>query len=176
MVQLRELDVRQILRDGGMPFQLIMDTFAALAPGEGVRLHAIFEPVPLIRQLEQRGYSHQSKRLADDDWEIDFVPGQKPGGNVEAATATAEAIWPEPRWNLDLTDLAPPEPMERILSRLETMESGEVLFALLNREPLFLFNELKARGHEWIGNFDASGKIYRIMIRATPARVSDACP
>jgi len=59
--------------------------------------------------------------------------------------------------------------MERILARLETMESGEVLFALLNREPVFLFNELKDRGHEWIGNFDDSGKVYRIMIRATPA-------
>ncbi|ABC94411.1 hypothetical conserved protein (plasmid) [Rhizobium etli CFN 42] len=174
MVQLRELDVRNILRDGGMPFQLIMDTFASLDPDEGVRLHAIFEPVPLIRQLEQRGYSHLSKRLADDDWEIDFVPREKPGSEPVTATAAAEAIWPEPSWNLDLTDLAPPEPMERILSRLESMKSGEVLFALLNREPLFLFNELKVRGHEWIGDFDASGKIYRIMIRATPANGSDA--
>lgn len=173
MVQLRELDVRQILRDGGMPFQLIMDTFAKLGPDEGVRLHAIFEPIPLIRQLERRGYSHLTKRLADDDWEIDFVPQGKPDSDSAPAAATAEAIWPEPTWNLDLTDLAPPEPMERILSRLESMESGEVLFALLNREPVFLFNELKARGHEWIGDFDASGKIYRIMIRATPANVSD---
>jgi hypothetical protein len=48
------------------------------------------------------------------------------------------------------------------------MSSGEVLFALLNREPVFLFNELKERGHEWIGNFDDTGKVYRIMIRATP--------
>lgn len=174
MVQLRELDVRQILRDGGMPFQLIMDTFASLDPDEGVRLHAIFEPVPLIRQLEQRGYSHLSRRLAEDDWEIDFVPREKPGTEPDTAIAAAEAIWPEPSWNLDLTDLAPPEPMERILSRLESLKSGEVLFALLNREPLFLFSELKARGHEWIGDFDASGKIYRIMIRATPANGSDA--
>ncbi|MBB2750493.1 UNVERIFIED_ORG: uncharacterized protein (DUF2249 family) [Rhizobium aethiopicum] len=173
MVQLRELDVRQILRDGGMPFQLIMDTFAKLGPDEGVRLHAIFEPIPLIRQLERRGYSHLTKRLADDDWEIDFVPQEKPDSDPMPAAATAEAIWPEPTWNLDLTDLAPPEPMERILSRLESMESGEVLFALLNREPVFLFNELKARGHEWIGDFDASGKIYRIMVRTTPANVSD---
>jgi uncharacterized protein (DUF2249 family) len=169
MVQLRELDVRQILRDGGMPYQLIMDTFASLEPGEGVRLHAIFEPVPLIRQLE-RGYKHITKRLADDDWEIEFLP-RTMSEKAESATAPAsDAIWPEPAWNLDLTDLAPPEPMERILARLESMESGEVLFALLNREPVFLLTELKERGHDWIGNFDASGKIYRIMIRATRGR------
>ncbi len=168
MVQLRELDVRQILRDGGMPFQLIMDTVSSLDPGEGLRLRVILKPVPLIRQLELRGYSHVARQLADDDWEIDFVPRDQVVEPEFAAPAT-EAIWPDPVWNLDLTDLPPPEPMERILARLETMKSGEVLFALLNREPVFLFNELKDRGHEWIGNFDESGKVYRIMIRATPA-------
>ena len=173
MVQFRELDVRQILRDGGMPFQLIIDAFAGLDPDEGLKLRAIFEPVPLIRQLEKRGYSHVAKRLAEDDWEIDFIPN-KPIQRSEPAVAVTEAIWPEPVWNLDLTDLAPPEPMERILSRLETMEDGEVLFALLNREPVFLFNELKARGHEWIGNFDASGKTYRIMIRTTTGDQNNA--
>lgn len=173
MVQLRELDVRQVLRDGGMPFQLIMDTFADLAPDEGMRLRAIFQPVPLIRQLEQRGYSHVARRLAEDDWEIDFVPQSTPT-EVGIAAPVAEAVWPDPTWNLDLTDLPPPEPMERILARLETMEAGEVMFALLNREPVFLFNELKQRGHEWVGNFDEAGKVYRIMIRATPLDAADA--
>ncbi len=169
MVQLRELDVRQILRDGGMPFQLIMDTFASLQPGEGVRLRAIFEPRPLIRQLTDRGFDHTARRIADDDWEIDFVPE---GGGEDASAP--DALWPEPAWNLDLTDLPPPEPMERILARLEMMDSGEVLFALLNREPVFLFNELKERGHEWIGNFDDTGKVYRIMIRCTPLDMANA--
>jgi uncharacterized protein (DUF2249 family) len=173
MVQFRELDVRQILRNGGMPFQLIMDTFDGLNPDEGLKLRAIFEPVPLIRQLEKRGYSHVARRLADDDWEIEFIPN-KPIQRTEPAVAATEAAWPDPVWNLDLTDLAPPEPMERILSRLETMEDGEVLFALLNREPVFLFNELKARRHEWVGNFDVSGKTYRIMIRTTTGDQNNA--
>jgi len=93
MVQLRELDVRQILRDGGMPFQLIMDTVSSLDPGEGLRLHVIFQPVPLIRQLEQRGYSHVARKLSEDDWEIDFVPGDQAVEAEPAAPAT-EAIWP----------------------------------------------------------------------------------
>jgi len=169
MAKLRDLDVRPILRDGGMPFQLIMDTFASLKPGEGVRLHAIFEPVPLIRQLEQRGFRHTTKQIADDDWEIEFVPAADTAAGEEVAgTTSPDVSWPDPIWNLDLTDLAPPEPMERILTRLETMKNGEVLFAMLNREPMFLFNELKSRGHEWVGNFDSTGKVYRIMIRAMP--------
>ena len=40
-----------------------------------------------------------------------------------------------------------------------------VLFALLAREPVFLFPELAKRQHEWAGNFDASGTAYRLLVR-----------
>ncbi|PKA43294.1 universal stress protein [Rhizobium sullae] len=174
MMPVRELDVRQLLKDGVMPFQVIMETVESLHPDESLRLLVIFEPVPLIRQLNERGYSHHSTKRAEDDWEIVFTP-LAPAASPAADDSAAPApdIWPEPEWNLDLTDLAPPEPMERILARIETMNPGEVLFALLAREPVFLFNELKRRGHEWAGNFDVSGSTYRIMIRVNPsARVS----
>lgn len=55
--------------------------------------------------------------------------------------------------------------MVRILETMEELRSGETLFALLAREPLFLFPELAKRGHEWAGNFDASGTAYRLLIR-----------
>ena len=45
-------------------------------------------------------------------------------------------------------DMQPPEPMVRILAEVEEMPAGAVLFALLHREPLFLFPELENRGHE----------------------------
>ncbi|WP_087003672.1 DUF2249 domain-containing protein [Rhizobium sullae] len=174
MMPVRELDVRQLLKDGGMPFQVIMETVESLHPDESLRLLVIFEPVPLIRQLNERGYRHHSTKLAEDDWEIVFTPQASAAApSADNSHAPVPDIWPEPEWNLDLTDLAPPEPMERILARLETMNAGEVLFALLSREPVFLFNELKRRGHEWAGNFDASGSTYRIMIRVIPsARVA----
>jgi TusA-related sulfurtransferase len=73
--------------------------------------------------------------------------------------------WPDPECHLDLTDLDPPEPMTRILAAAEKMEPGSVLFALLAREPIFLFPELQRRGHQWVGNFDETGSTYRIMIR-----------
>ncbi|APO78809.1 sulfurtransferase TusA-like protein (plasmid) [Rhizobium etli 8C-3] len=168
----RELDVRQLLKDGGMPFQVIMETVESLHPDESLRLLVIFEPIPLIRQLSERGYRHCSTKLAQDDWEIVFTP-KAAAAAADNANAPAPDIWPEPEWNLDLTDLPPPEPMERILARIETMNPGEVLFALLTREPVFLFNELRRRGHEWAGNFDASGSTYRIMIRVNAsARVA----
>ena len=73
--------------------------------------------------------------------------------------------WPEPAQQMDNRDLDPPEPMVRILAALETMEQGEVLSALLCREPVFLLPELAKRGHSWRGGFDADGTTYRILVR-----------
>ena len=45
------------------------------------------------------------------------------------------------------------------------MKPGEVLFAALDREPMFLFPELAQRGHEWSGNFAPDKSVYRLLIR-----------
>ena len=82
------------------------------------------------------------------------------------SNAEAPETWADPAHYLDCTELDPPEPMVRILARLETMAEGEVLFALLGREPIFLFPELQARGHAWAGDLDNTGQAYRLMIRA----------
>lgn len=79
--------------------------------------------------------------------------------------AISPALWPEPSVQLDLSDLPPPEPMQHILAEAEGLEPGKVIFALLSREPLFLFPELTRRGHQWVGNYDQAGTAYRIMIR-----------
>jgi TusA-related sulfurtransferase len=66
---------------------------------------------------------------------------------------------------MDNRDLDPPEPMEKILAATQAMAPGEVLCALLRREPLFLFPELAKRGHKWRGDFEADHKAYKILIR-----------
>jgi hypothetical protein len=45
------------------------------------------------------------------------------------------------------------------------MKTGEVLSALLCREPLFLFPELAKRGHSWRGGFEPDGKTYKVFVR-----------
>ena len=47
---------------------------------------------------------------------------------------------------LDVSDLAPPEPMERILAALESLAPGEFLRVLHRREPWPLFPLLEQRG------------------------------
>ena len=166
----RELDVRPMLRAGEEPFQAIMDAVGALAPGQSLRLIAPFRPVPLFSVLANRGFAASDRALEGGDWEVVFSPVaemQETAGNEGLAVGSSPSalFWGDPVEELDLVGLEPPEPMVRILETLEGMQAGEVLFALLAREPVFLFPELAKRQHEWAGNLDPSGTDYRLLIR-----------
>ena len=159
------LDMRPILRSGGEPFQAIMQAVQDLRPGQGLTLLATFRPQPLFRVMQGRGFDHEAREIDGGDWEVLFTP-QKETAPVETSVdADRPETWPDPSEHLDLTDLDPPEPMVRILAAAEALEPGEVLFAVLAREPLFLFPELTKRGHQWAGNFDEAGSAYRILVR-----------
>jgi uncharacterized protein (DUF2249 family) len=169
-----ELDVRPILRAGGEPFQDIMETVAALAPGQGLRLLATFKPEPLLGVLGAQGFSHEAREVGGGDWEVLFRPAEEatvgePSARV-APLVAADVDWPEPVRRLDNRDLDPPEPMVRILAATEAMKEGEVLAALLCREPIFLLPELARRGHVWRGAFEADGGTYKLLVRVGPAR------
>jgi len=162
-----DLDVRPILRAGGEPFQAIMQAIATLPPGHGLRLLATFKPVPLFSVLGSKGFSHEAKEIGGGDWEVLFRPASATteSGSTPAASATDASNWPEPVQHLDNRELDPPEPMVRILATTEAMKDGDVLAALLCREPIFLLPELAKRGHAWHGGFEPDGKTYKILVR-----------
>jgi TusA-related sulfurtransferase len=162
-----DVDVRPILRAGGEPFEQIMEAVNVLKPGEGLRLFATFKPTPLLHVLGSKGFTHVAKELDGGEWEVVFSPSGTPPTNEASVGAAAhdDTLWPEPIKNLDNRELDPPEPMVKILATAETMQPGEVLAALLRREPLFLFPELAKRGHSWRGGFEADGKTYRVLVR-----------
>lgn len=160
-----ELDVRPILRDGGEPFGAIMGAVNSLAPGQRFKLLATFKPEPLFRVMASKGFGFDATQIEDGDWQVIFTP-EKPELISGESVPEDPETWAEPSHYLDVADLDPPEPMVRILAKLEELDAGEVLFALLGREPLFLFPELTARGHAWVGDFDETGNAYRLMVRA----------
>ncbi len=166
-----DLDVRPALRAGEEPFGLIMAAVASLQEREGLRLIAPFKPVPLLHVLGSKGFSHEMTELDGGDWEVRFTPdGAVDAAEVGDTGAPAENAWPEPSRSLDNRDLDPPEPMVRILAAIEEMQDGEVLLALLCREPVFLFPELAKRGHKWQGALAPDGATYRILIRVGAGR------
>lgn len=162
-----DLDVRPQIAEGQEPFAAIMAAADALAPGQALRLIAPFRPVPLFNVMANRGFASQDHRRPDGAWEVIFTPLDEvaPEQGIAPGSAPGAVLWPDPVQVLDLAGLAPPEPMVRILEELTAMPPGEVLFALLDREPMFLFPELAQRGHEWAGNFAADRQSYRLLIR-----------
>lgn len=165
MTEALELDVRPILRNGGEPFAAILGAVEKLAPGQPLKLFATFRPEPLFTVMAAKGFAYQAEQISDGDWQVIFTPDGTAGGVGNSRPGDPDS-WPEPAYYLDCVEMDPPEPMVRILARLEKMGEGEVLFALLAREPVFLFPELQARGHAWAGDFDTDGATYRLMVRA----------
>ncbi len=159
------LDVREDLRLGREPLKRILNTVKTLSRGQKLRLLTTFEPVPLYRVLWVKGYAHEAQHLDSGDWEILFRPRSKQHATEKtiqaqsaadtATAATASQLsqedaqdWPPPTQHLDNRGLVPPEPMMHILQALEDLEGGQVLTAINDREPVFLFPELQARGHQ----------------------------
>lgn len=67
-----ELDVREFLADGGHPYDAIMTCVRQLSAGERLQLHAIFEPVPLVRKLERQGFKLGVRHENADHWVLDI--------------------------------------------------------------------------------------------------------
>lgn len=62
---------------------------------------------------------------------------------TDAACSTAQ---PD-RWVVvDARWLEPPEPMERVLTALDSLRPGQGIHFLIHREPIPLYSELKLRG------------------------------
>lgn len=162
-----DLDVRPLLSAGEEPFGKIMETVSALGEGEGLRLLATFKPVPLFSVLGSKGFAYEAHEIGGGDWEVLFTPegAATPEETPAPSSATDAGDWPRPVRHMDNRELDPPEPMVRILAAVEEMKSGEVLSALLCREPIFLLPELAKRGHGWQGAFEPDGTTYRLLVR-----------
>ena len=161
------LDVCPQLARGEEPFATIMAAADRLATGQSLRLLVPFRPAPLFNVMAKRGFAAEERRRDDGIWEVLFIPQSATGAAPAATGAATDAVfWPDPVRQIDLCGLPPPEPMQRVLETIGKLETGEVLFALLDREPLFLFPELQKRGHEWAGNLSENGDVYRLLVRA----------
>ncbi len=167
MVEPLTLDVREELRRGGEPLSRILQAVMELGPGQALRLLATFEPLPLYAVLGSKGFGHSAKKLGEGDWEVTFtpeaVPVRQPGAAARTSSDASVADWPKPRTYLDNRGLEPPAPLVRILDALERLSAGEVLEALNERDPVFLYPELQARGAA-IHTNKVSGGV-RILIR-----------
>ena len=142
-----ELDVRDALRAGEEPFSKIMAAVSGLKDEEVLHLRTIFEPVPLFAVLGKRGFVHESRAHAADDWSAWFW---RPDKRVGVPSPAPESPLPDeeaPTVWLDVRGSHPPEPMMRTLAALETLPLGHVLVQVNDRVPQLLFPLLAEGGY-----------------------------
>ena len=68
---------------------------------------------------------------------------------------------------IDNRGLPPPQPMVNILQALQSLEPGETVEALMDREPFPLYAELGRRGFEWSFTEENGESLLRIW-RSAP--------
>jgi uncharacterized protein (DUF2249 family) len=177
--QILDLDVRDDLRQGREPFGRIMGVRRALAPGQVLRLRAIFEPVPLYQVMAKQGLARWTERLAADDWRIWFYPDAAAAATEAAAEPTtcggcgpkrapAPAASEDDVVVLDVRGLEPPEPMVRTLAALDALPPGGTLVQLNTRVPQHLLPRLDEAGYRYEVH-DRQPNLVRVVIRRAPA-------
>jgi uncharacterized protein (DUF2249 family) len=145
-----ELDVREDIRNGREPFSKIMSTVATLGGDDQLLLIAPFEPVPLLRVMEQKGFEHAARPLGSGDWEVLFTRGADASAPNRAPNAPAFAGAADNGGitvlEVDARGLEPPQPMVKIIESLASLPPGGSLRARTDRRPLHLYAQLEARG------------------------------
>lgn len=68
-----ELDVRHYHTEGKEPFGDILGAVEGLEAGDVFVLRNTFEPVPLYSVLRSRGFVHEVRSEAANDWFITFT-------------------------------------------------------------------------------------------------------
>jgi uncharacterized protein (DUF2249 family) len=163
----RVVDARASLAAGRDPLATILDAAAGLAPGELLVVEAPFDPVPLRRLLQRRGFSDHVEAIAADHWRAYFCRG---AAEAEAAEpAEPAAIWHDAdAAHVDVRGLEPPEPMLAILRLIERSDCPPTVIVHHDREPIILYPELAERGwqHDRVGA--PPGEV-RLRLRRGPA-------
>ncbi len=141
-----QLDARPVIEAGEEPFAAIMGAVRGLPTGAVLTVLTPFEPAPLRRILEDRGWrSHVAWH--GETCRTSFWRPPELHARTDAASASERLAHTPHGWVLDVRGLEPPEPLRLALAWLDR---GELPLTLLHsREPALLYPRLTERGLSW---------------------------
>lgn len=146
--QIVEADVREELRAGREPFQLIMGARAEVPAGGCLVVRATFEPAPLYRVLGKQGFLYHTEELAADDWRVWFY--------------TDVPV-------LDVRDMDPPEPLVHTLAAIQSLPENGTFVQVNVRVPQFLLPKLTEQGFVYEVREIAPDRVHLVIRRAPHA-------
>lgn len=147
------LDVRPLLEKNKDPFNTIMKQLKAVPEHHVLQIINSFEPTPLIRILEKKGYFCHVESTADQV-KTYFLKPKMNGDDDRPITNNSTSIddllvlkenFGQACHEIDVRDLEMPLPMVTILNELERMEANGALYVHHKKVPQFLIPELEDR-------------------------------
>ncbi len=151
------LDVRPTIESGEDPFNIIMKAVKVLKEEETLQIINSFEPIPLIRKLESKGYESWTERPREGEVHTFFKLNKtnwvdnEVEKSVKKSTKNFEeelAYFGDNIRKIDVRELEMPEPMVQILKEIETLKDGQALFVDHKKIPQFLLPELEVRNYD----------------------------
>jgi uncharacterized protein (DUF2249 family) len=151
---IHELDVRPSLAKGIDPFTLIMQTIKEIPENQVLKIINTFEPIPLIKILNGKGYSSYVETINDTVFTYFLKTNSTTAPlNKKSKIAKVKAEEFEIEKNkfknkikeIDVRDLEMPMPMVTILNELETLENETALFVHHKKVPQYLLPEIENR-------------------------------
>lgn len=152
------LDVRPTINSGADPFKEIMGAIKGMKEDETLQLINIFEPLPIIQILQEKGYKTRTDKISDSEYHTFFTKETKDSHEeIVANMPISEGSFEEKLVSfggnlkeIDVRLLEMPEPMVTILKEIETLPDDFVLLVNHKKVPQFLLPELKSRNYEWM--------------------------
>jgi len=152
-----DLDVREMLKAGKDPFNVIMNALSNLSTNSVLKIINTFEPTPLISILSKKGYVHNTivieKQLVHTYFKKDsaIIFDNKEiidNNSSEEITIVLKSFGTNIK-ELDVRHLEMPLPMAMILNELPSLPEDYILLVNHKKVPKFLFPELAERGYQW---------------------------
>lgn len=160
----KQLDVRADIASGNDPFKKIMAAVTNLSVGQVLLLINSFEPIPLIRILNDRGFKTVVVSVSADEI-YTYIERTVDSRTIGEAPAPVDgqlfeqklSIFQNKMQEVDVRHLPMPQPMITILDELERLPNSNALFVHHKKVPLYLLPELQERQYEYVYRYVPNG-------------------
>lgn len=164
------LDVRPVLDAGEDPLNLIIQSVNQLPESKVLKIINTFEPTPLIKLLEKKGFSYYVDNISDNLIETYFFKNKNKQQLKNESLVAQTNDWNEIKSkfidhliNIDVRQLQMPLPMHTILENLENLKPEEALYVYHKRIPVFLLPELRDRGFDYRISEISEGEVHLLI-------------
>ncbi len=171
--QIVDFDVRELLAAGKDPLTLILAKVNAVQEGDALKVINTFEPVPLIKMLEKKGFEIYVDVISNELVETYFYKKSNGASLDVKPKEGADSGWDEmlnrftdKLITVDVRELQMPQPMLTILAELDKLPADKALFVYHKRIPVFLLPELADRKFDYRIKEICEGEVRLLIFRS----------